>query len=279
MRDVVLSLGFMIAAIAPAAPAQQKPAASIPDHSQHASAGGFMQGGMVHEKARGVKLEQKLDEEAHVITLREGPMNLPARTSHMHAAQPPDLVWTIPVDGWLLGYTPRLVDSRGGAVPGSLLHHTAFWNVRRPDFLCRNKEEHIFGAGGEMNVWPPLPSYGYRVHKGDQVRIETMVHNPTGTGHPAVWLEVAISYAPFDSAAPIKSVYPAWIDVQECRSSGYDLPPGKSSKTGFVTLPFGGALLGVGGHLHDYGRELLLRDAAARREIARLDAAVDQRAG
>jgi len=128
-----------------------------------------------------------------------------------------------------------------------------------------------------MNVWPPLPSYGYRVHKGDQVRIETMVHNPTGTGHPAVWLEVAISYAPFDSAAPIKSVYPAWIDVQECRSSGYDLPPGKSSKTGFVTLPFGGALLGVGGHLHDYGRELLLRDAAARREIARLDAAVDQR--
>src|SRR5215472_2064322 len=199
-----------------------------------------MGAGMSHAHAKGVKLEQKLDEAAHLITLREGPMNLPAHLSHMHAAQPPDLIWTVPVDGWLLGYTPKLTDSAGGAVPGVLLHHTAFWNVNRPDFLCKNKEEHIFGAGSEMNVWPPLPGYGYRVQKGDRIRIETMIHNPTATGYAAVWLEVAIQYTPLADPAPVKSVYPAWIDVQECRDSGYNLPPGKSTKTGFFTMQYGG---------------------------------------
>jgi hypothetical protein len=266
-----------VAAAFPAAIAfpQEKPPSPPADHSKHASHGGFMQHGMSHARAKGVKLEEKRDEAAHVITLREGPMNLPAHTGHMHAAQPPDLLWNVPMDGWLFSYTPKLTDSAGGAVPGTLLHHTAFWNINRSDFLCHNKEEHIFGAGSEMNVWPPLPGFGYRVQMGDRIRIETMVYNPTATGYPAVWLEVAIQYAPLADPAPVRSVYPAWIDVQECGHSGYDLPPGKSTRTGFITLQFGGALLGVGGHLHDYGHELLLRDTATQKEIARLAATVD----
>jgi len=49
----------------------------------------------------------------------------------------------VPVDGWLLAYHPKLVDASGGAVPGTVLHHVAFWNENRADFLCPNKEEHI----------------------------------------------------------------------------------------------------------------------------------------
>jgi hypothetical protein len=244
--------------------------------AEHGSHDGFMQHGMSHVRAQGVKLAQKVDEAAHVITLREGPMNLPAHTDHHKAAQPAEMTWTIPVEGWLLGYTPRLVDAASGAVPGNLLHHTAFWNVNRPDFLCKNKEEHIFGAGSEMNVWPPIPGYGYHVQKGDQIRIETMVYNPTATDYPSVWMEVAIQYLPAASPAPVKSVYPAWIDVQECGNSGYELPAGKSTKTGIVAVLFNGALLGVGGHLHDYGRQLLLADATTKKEIVKLDAKVDE---
>lgn len=280
MRNKLLLVAFA-AATAGLAAAQEKPPTPAADHSQHASHDGFMGHGMSHVVAKGVKLDEKLDEAARVITLREGPMNLPAHTGHMRAAQPPDVIWSVPIDGWLLGYTPKLTDSSGGAVPGRLLHHTAFWNVNRPDFLCHNKEEHIFGAGSEMNVWPPLPGYGYRVHKGDLIRIETMVYNPTAAGYSAVWLEVAIQYAPAPAAdspadpAPVKTVYPAWIDVQECRDSGYDLPAGKSTRTGILALQYNGALLGVGGHLHDYGHELLLRDAATQKEIARLEAKTD----
>ena len=66
------------------------------------------------------------------------------------------------------------MDGAGQPEPGRLLHHVAFYNTARPDFLCPNKQEHIFGAGGEMNDWPALPGVGYRVRKGDRIRISTM---------------------------------------------------------------------------------------------------------
>src|ERR1700752_1225638 len=173
---VFLGMSLLAAGIASA---QEKPA-EPPVDMQHMHHGGFMQEGMHHAVAKGVTLDAKVDSASHTATLRVGPMNLPANTGHMKMPQPPDQTWQIPFDGWLLAYHPRLVDAAGNAVPGTLLHHTAFWNENRADFLCPNKEEHIFGAGSEMTDWIEVPGYGYRVQKGDQIRVETMVHNPTG---------------------------------------------------------------------------------------------------
>lgn len=246
----------------------------------HHATDGFMRHGMTHETQKNVKLEEKIDDSARLITLREGGMNLPAHSAHDKTPQPPDQIWTVPFDGWLLGFTPRMMDSTGAAVPGKLLHHTAFWNTNRSDFLCRNKEEHIFGAGSEMNVWPAVPGFGYRVQKGDQIRIETMVYNPTGKDYSNVWLQVDIQYLPQPAGAEkaaIRNAYPAWIDVQECGNSGYTLLAGKSSKTGVISVPYNGVLLGVGGHLHDYATNLSLREAASGQIIASLDAKTDEK--
>jgi hypothetical protein len=174
--------------------AQQRPGAKPHDMSnmQH---GGFMQEGMRHATAKGVKLAVETEATTHTVTLRIGPMDLPANTSHMRMAQPPELTWTIADAAWLLGYRARLVDASDAAVPGVVLHHVAFWNENRPDFLCPNKDEHIFGAGGELTDWAPVPGFGYRVEKGDRIRIETMMHNPTAKAYPKVYLQVAIPYA------------------------------------------------------------------------------------
>jgi hypothetical protein len=262
---------------APACLAQQ-PASSDHDMSymQHSqSHDGFMQGGMHHNIAKGVALDAKTDESSHTITLRIGPMTLPANTSHMKMPQPPDLVWTIPIAGWLLAYHPKLVDASGNSVPGTVLHHVAFWNENRSDFLCPNKEEHIFGAGSELTDWAPIPGFGYRVEKGDQIRIETMVHNPTATSYEKVFLEVAIPYLNDASPAPVKNFYPTWMDVKSCGNSSYDLPPGPSKKVGTVPIKYSGILLGVGGHMHDYGLQLTLEDSGATNPVAVLDAKVD----
>jgi hypothetical protein len=249
---------------------------SLPSSSQ---AAGFMQGGMHHAMAKGVKLEQRMEAATHTITLRVGPMTLPAHTSHMKMPQPPDVFWTIPLDAWLLAYVPKLVDANGNEVPGRVLHHVAFWNENRADFLCPNKEEHIFGAGGEMTNWAQLPGYGYRVQKGDKIRIETMVHNPTDTGYDGVYLEVQIPYQETNAAAgappAVKSVYPAWMDVESCGNSGYDLKPGKNVTTGTVPVKYNGILLGVGGHMHDYAKGIVLEDATRKETVATLDAKVD----
>jgi hypothetical protein len=273
-----LLLAIVTAAVPFEALAQQeKPAAPTHD-MEHMHHGGFMQSGMHHAVAKGVTLDRKVDAAARTITLRVGPMHLPAHTSHMKMPQPADLIWEVPMDGWLLAYHPKLIDASGNAVPGTGLHHVAFWNENRADFLCTNKEEHIFGAGSELTDWAEIPGYGYRVQAHDKIRIETMVHNPTATSYDKAYLEVVIPFQEISgnsTAASRKNVYPAWIDVKSCGDSSYDVPPGKSEKTGTVTVKYDGVLLGVGGHLHDYGKEIVLQDASHKDTVATLDAKSD----
>lgn len=211
-----------------------------------------------HAVAEDAELEAT-EAEPGVITLRLGPLSLPARSGHDEVAQAPNRFWEIPFDGWILSYAPRLTNGAGEPVPGRLLHHVAFWNTRRSDFLCPNKEEHIFGAGGEMNEWMALPGVGYRVAAGDRIRVSTMFHNPTPEDRPETYLEVRVAYeAEGAGEEPRENVYPAWLDVQECGSSDYDLEPGTNVTAGEIEIPVSGRLLGVGGHLHDHGRELVL---------------------
>src|SRR3989440_8507134 len=235
-KTIAICSAFVLAAVIAAVPLeaqgkQEKPADTSKDvqsaytgldegaaqalpiqHEHH----GFMQDGMHHAVAKGVTLDAKVDAAAHAVTLRVGPMNLPAHTSHMEMSQQPDLVWEVPMGSWLLAYHPKLVDGSGNAVTGAVLHHVAFWNENRADFLCPNKEEHIFGAGSEMTDWAEVPGYGYRVEKGDKIRIETMMYNPTATSYDKVYLEVQIPYANADAnsgsvAKMIQNVYPAWM--------------------------------------------------------------------
>jgi hypothetical protein len=257
---------------------QPAPTSQDMDHMQHSHDGGFMQGGMHHATAKGIALDAKTDVATHVITLREGPISLPAHTTHVKMPQPPDVYWTLSFDGWLLAYSPKLVDATGNSVPGTVLHHTAFWNTNRSDFLCPNKEEHIFGAGGEMTNWMQVPGYGYHVQKGDKIRIETMVHNPTDTSYDHVYLEVTIPYqdATQTADATPKNYYPAWMDAKSCGNSSYDLPVGKSEKSGSVTLKYSGVLLGVGGHMHDYAKEIVLHNTTRNETVATLPAKVDE---
>ncbi|HLK05571.1 MAG TPA: hypothetical protein VKT53_14110 [Candidatus Acidoferrum sp.] len=244
-------------------------------HRADETRGGFMQGGMHHLVAKGVVLDQKVDAASHTITLRVGPMNLPAHTSHMQMPQPSDLTWTTPMTGWLLSYHPHLVDASGNPVAGEVLHHVAFWNENRSDFLCPSKEEHIFGAGGELTDWAPIPGFGYRVEKNDQIRVETMIHNPTATAYDKAFLQIEIKYLDDATPAPVKNFYPAWMDVSSCGNSGYDLPAGKSEKSGSVAVKYDGVLLGVGGHMHDYARQIVLEDATQKQTLATLPAKTD----
>ncbi len=221
------------------------------------------------------RLDVQDDPGAQVLTVRVGPLMLAANSNHMDVAQAPEFFLNVPFDGWITAYHPRLVDAAGQPVPSRLLHHVAFYNTERPDFLCPNKQEHIFGAGGEMNDWPALPGFGYRVHRGDRIRISTMFHDPTPASYPQIWLEVKLDYHSLGKGEPLKSVYPAWFDVGECGDSAYDLGPGRTLKMGQFKVDFSGLLLGVGGHMHDYGRQLELFNVTREEEVAALKAQLD----
>ena len=79
------------------------------------------------------------------------------------------------------------------------------------------------------------------------------------------------------SKEQLKSVYPAWFDVQQCGDSDYDLKLGRNVTSGTLRLDYSGILLGVGGHLHDYGRQLVLENLTRKQNIATLDASLDEK--
>lgn len=260
MPRLVLSLALLVFT---------SPAVAQHDHGAHHRHS-------AHKVAHHVQLEVRDDALAQSMLLRLGPFNLPANTDHIQAEQAQDSYFEAPFEGWITAWSPRLVDEAGRAVPGRLLHHVAIWNTERSDFLCPNKEEHIFGAGGEMNQWPALPGFGYPVRQGERIRVNTMVHNPTGSDYPATYLEVRVQYERRGEGPPLRSVYPAWFDVKECGGSSYDLPAGRDERSGRFRLNYSGTLLGVGGHLHDYGRRLELKHATRGETIATLDADLDE---
>ncbi len=228
-----------------------------------------------HPTAEGARLEVEELAGENAFLVRVGPVSLPAGSSHHDVAQAPDQLLEIPFDGWLTAYRPRLADAEGHELPGRLLHHVAFWNTDRSDFLCPNKEEHIFGAGGEMNEWIPVPGFGYRVAPGDRIRVSTMFHNPTARDYPEVYLEVRVERARAGEGEPLRGVYPTWFDVRACGESDYDLPPGRSVTRGELEIPVAGRLLGVGGHMHDYGVELTLERLTPGHPIATLTPETD----
>ncbi|HEV2175892.1 MAG TPA: hypothetical protein VGW33_01605 [Terriglobia bacterium] len=229
--------------------------------------------------AANVRVDVQNDESAHVLTIRVGPWNLPARAG-MDVPQAPDLTMTVPFDGWFVAYHPRLTDAAGNTLPGRLLHHVAVYNTARSDFLCPRRPEHIFGAGGEMGEWPVTPGVGYRIHQGDRLLISTMVHNDTAASYPAAYLEIQAEYQSANAGGgELKNVYPTWFDVKHCGPSDYDLDPGRNVTTGAFTLGYSGVLIGVGGHLHDYGQQLKLVDVTRGEPIATLDARLDPRGG
>jgi hypothetical protein len=127
-----------------------------------------------------------------------------------------------------------------------------------------------------MNEWPAVPGFGYRVRPGERIRVDTMFHNPTGTDYPEVYLAVAVAYVLVADGLPLRNYYPAWLDVQGCRRSGYDLRPGQNITTGEHTVRFDGILLGVGGHLHDYGLLLRLENLTQKHKVSELVAQLDE---
>lgn len=244
------------------------PAATAALWAQH-------QHSMLMRPAANVLLAVHHDPATHVLTIRLGPVDLPARAPHHAIAQPPPETFAMPMDGWLTAYHPRLVDDASRPLPGRLLHHVAVYNLNRADFLCPLKPEHIFGAGSEMSDWPVEPGFGYQVHRGDRVLVRAMFHNPTDTSYPKTFLEVRVDYAPAGARTPLRNVYPAWFDVKGCGRSSYDLKPGLNVNTGEFKLAYGGVLIGVGGHLHDYGRRVELVDVTRKQAIATIDAKLD----
>jgi hypothetical protein len=160
-----------------------------------------------------------------------------------------------------------MVDGQGRGIPQRTLHHV---NVIAPG------QRELFSpimlrvaAAGQETAPVALPRMlGYRVHRGQELIVTSMLHNPFDRAYAGVRLRMHFAYTPSSTLVRPVSIFPFYMDVMPPASlHSYDLPPGRSSKTWEARPAVNGRLIGVSGHLHQYGTAIRLEDVTAKEVI------------
>jgi hypothetical protein len=200
----------------------------------------------------------------------------PGHENHAAHAFSPLVRFTWPVDGWYRGFRVSLVDSSGAELPQHLMHHLVGIDFAHRQLLEGDLVRFIAAGVETHNV--VLPRFlGMPIKSGQPLAIYAGWHNPGPKDYEGVYIRLAMPYLPSNTLVKPISVFPVQMDVDNTpgEPNAYDLPPGKTSRTFEFTMPIAGRFLGVGGHLHDYGLELRLEDAATGKVLSRVTAQRD----
>jgi hypothetical protein len=211
-----------------------------------------------------------IDSSRHELTVTNGPFdlpNMPPMDDHAmmdlgmsHDTQLQRFQW--PVDGWFRGFRVELTDAHGRTVPNHVMHHMIMVNFSRRQLLY-SAAERLMGTGTETGEVMVPKTIGVPMKPGMQLGMYIAWHNDTGQDLEGVRLKLVMLWTPKNqNPAPVNAL-PVYMDVNLTvgGTNTFDVPPGKSSKAYAFTLPVGGRLLGVGGHMHDYGSRVRLEDA------------------
>lgn len=207
------------------------------------------------------------------VVVSVGPLSIPAATPYDHhiAGAPISFAW--PVSGWVRGYRIDLVDSSGRLLPREMLHHAGVANKSRRALLAPMAER-LLAASRETEPFQLPESMGVPLDRNSQLLLYYALVNPTATDIVGATLRVEVTWTP-DRASGPRVALPIVFDASPIvgAASVFDVPPGVTVKSTEFTLPVGGYVRELGGHLHDYGVQLRLEDVEAGEVLARLSAA------
>ncbi len=212
------------------------------------------------------------DADRELLTIELPPTDLPAATSQMEGmVSSPIYLAVMPASCTAYSARAVVVGAHGEQLPQTFLHH---FDLTDPDHrdLFIPFALHILAVSKET---PPMVVprlvFGLPISKGSRLIAWDMLHNPNATAYPGVRARLEFGCRPtggiFGSLFPIFRGFPMTLDVlaavgrRAYSLKSFDLPPGRSSKSieGSPTIP--GTIVGLGGHLHDYGVALDFMDA------------------
>jgi hypothetical protein len=157
------------------------------------------------------------------------------------------------------GYSVTLLDGKGNRLPQQLLHHVNLMVKNRRD-LFANIMLRIGAAGPETGP-VHLPRFlGLPVTQGDTLVVNCMLRS-TGSPGGDVTLRIDLPFTRRSSRIGAVPIYPISIAIGPAgRPNLFDLPPGRSSHSweGSPSIP--GRILGLSGHMPQYGVSLRLED-------------------
>ena len=208
-----------------------------------------------------------VDSDAHRLVIELPAVDVPAAHGGDEAMVGLPLCQVLfPVDASLHSAHVELLDDGGHALPHTMLHH---FNLSDPDHreLFLPIGMHLLAASRETPpITVPRLLFGLPLQRGQRLIAGAMLANASAVAYHHVHVRLVLHYVPGGLPWPLYRTYPWSIDVQyplgrpPTGSKAFDLARGHTERfwEGSPAIP--GSILGLGGHLHDYGVSLELRD-------------------
>lgn len=216
------------------------------------------------------------DEPNGALVLDLAPVDLPARTPHHAIAQPPVATLEIPESGSIFGFRVQVVDSAGHALPDELIHH---FNLIDPEHreLFLPISRRLLAAGHETGtIRLPRLLFGLPLERGQRVVASAMVENLTATSYPQARVRLVMNFTPGGRPWPLFAASPWQMDVAfPVGDKSFLLPTGRSSRSYEGTPALAGKIVGLGGHMHAYGRVIEFADVTSGEVIYRASPVAD----
>ena len=179
-----------------------------------------------------------------------------------------------PADVWMRSFDLQLFDKNHHRLnQPTTMHHLELLNFDRRQILYPMVER-VYGLGEETGSATIPKTLGLPLDAGMDMALYVMWNNHTDTELDGVTLQLTMKYSPRNLAPRPTIVLPfkADVNIHPGRGDAFDLPPGGGSRSTVFTMEVSGRLIAVGGHLHDYGKELRLEDVATGKVLARAEA-------
>jgi hypothetical protein len=228
-----------------------------------------------------------VDSVRHAVVITLGPCLVPALgTMDMHGMSGMAMMghgpgnedvrvhFRWPADVWMRSFDLQLFDKNHRRLnQPTTMHHMELLDFDRRQVLYPMVER-VFGLGEETGSAKVPKSLGLPLFAGMDMGLYVMWNNHTDTSLEGVTLQLTIDYSPRNLTPRPTIVLPFKADVNIHPGAGdaFDLPPGGGSRSAVFTMEVSGRLIAVGGHLHDYGKEVRLEDVATGKVLARVKA-------
>ena len=147
------------------------------------------------------------------------------------------------------------------------LHHIVMTSSARQDRFCTGRRERFIGAGMERTPITLPGPYAYLVGANDQWGSIYHLMNETASTR-TVYIQYTLGYQPAANSSNSRPVQPLFMDITGCGDSTYDVPgnggPGSvHTRSRTWRAPSNGIGVFAGGHLHDGGIDITLKDSTS----------------
>lgn len=215
------------------------------------------------------------------VTLVAGPFDIAGggggHVHHTHEMEYPVLRFDWPTDGWLRGFRLEVTDGDGNPLDRRLIHHLNVVNFgRRQLFYPAVERTLAIGQETEDIILPA--TIGVPITRGTPMGLIVAWHNEKPEPVVDVMVKLSIVWMPTNQMPRPVDVLPVYADViyPIGRNANFDLPAGASTFSADLLMPVSGRIVGAGGHVHDYGREITFAELAPKEKmVLRLGMKVD----